>query len=124
MEKVLAVDFGDRKCGLAISSEDRKWVFGRGIIGTENVFEKIQTLIEEEGVREIIVGRPLGLKMKETAQTLQVNVFCDELKKRVNVKVNLIDERLTSKLAQKFVKDRKQDDEMAARILLEGYLGI
>jgi putative Holliday junction resolvase len=80
-------------------------------------------------VGEIVIGLPLNLKGKEGKQAKKVQYFVEELKKEISLPIILEDERLTTKeaeriLKEKGVKGRKEKiDTLSAVLILEQYLG-
>jgi putative Holliday junction resolvase len=76
-------------------------------------------------VQRIVVGLPLGLSGKDTAQTTEARAFAEALSERLSgrVPVEMYDERFTTKLAQQFGEGaRTSEDSRAAAHLLEGWL--
>ena len=118
MGRVLSIDYGEAKCGLALSDESREWAFGRGIVDAKEVISVIKDIHKKEVFDEIILGYPINLKGEKTSQTEKVEVFKSDIEK-LGFKVVLVDERMTTQQAKKMVDG--EDDEMAAKLLLEGY---
>jgi len=99
--------------------------------------ENIYKTIEAENADTIVIGYPLNLKSEKTLQTLEVDNFINNLQsfflaKKADVKIELFDERFTSKLASDFItnsarsKTKRQDksliDSISAQIILQDYL--
>jgi putative holliday junction resolvase len=134
--RVLAVDYGTKRIGLAISDELRMLASGRGTIPQDPLAVRaIVQLVKANAVREVIVGLPLTLQGHDSEMTTKVRRFSDALSKALDadgVTVTLADERFTSILANsniaqsglpKFKREQKElRDEEAARILLQTYL--
>jgi len=130
MGKLLAIDYGEKNIGTAISNESKKLAFGLVVIDNRSkkyVLEQITEIVEEENINKIIVGLPLGLNNKNTKQTNSVAEFIKVLKTNIEIEVVSIDERFTSTLASKYMKGKKlkekgELDIKAAQIILQNYL--
>jgi putative pre-16S rRNA nuclease len=131
--RILAIDFGLRRIGLAVS--DALGITAQGIktlerTRTDDDLRHIQKLAEEYSVEIILVGNPLSHKGTETAMSERVASFAEKLRRRVNCPVELVDERLTSAQANHLLRDsgislnkrRQAVDRMAATLLLQAYL--
>ena len=129
--RVLAIDYGERRIGLALSDPE-------GIIATplppvpndKRSIEKIKELVENKNVEYVILGNPLRLSGKEEIQSNKVREFSKVLKEAISCPLELVDERLTTVSASKILhnmgyspsKSRDKIDSLAAAILLEGFL--
>jgi len=132
-ERILAIDFGLRRFGLAVS--DALGLTAQGLPTLERSriqsdMDRIRDLIAEHSVVRIIVGNPLSKSGNETSMSTQVAAFAEKLRKHLSIQVLLWDERLTSSEANRILRDfglgiakrRKAVDRMAATLLLQGYL--
>jgi putative Holliday junction resolvase len=133
MSRVLGVDHGDRRIGLAIS--DPIPLIASPLItltvdDPEQAILDIENIIIEEDVKVVVVGLPLGMNGKDTKQTRHVKIFADRLRQVLNVPVILEDERLSSVTARKAIiqqnlstgKNKALVDQTAAAIILQQYL--
>lgn len=134
----MSVDFGDRRIGIAVSDEDKKYSFARNhLINDDRVFSKLTEIVKEERVSRIIIGYPLNLKSERTVQTNKTEQFKNSLEKilqnsKLYPEIIFFDERLTSKIAEQSILDsglrkkKRQDkgliDSIAAQIILEDYI--
>lgn len=129
----MALDIGDKRIGLAIGGSGSALVSELEFISRgEKELEEIDKVVRKKGVKEIIIGYPLGLSGKPTAQTRKVLAFYQNLKKFLgNVPIILWDERLTTQLAVKSLKDRGERkisrkkgrlDALSAAFILQSYL--
>ena len=87
MAKTLAIDYGEKRTGVAISDDDGNFSFSREAIlddDQSSVIAKIKDLTEQEDVEKIIVGWPITLKGEMNEQTKKVESFLEALKKSVN----------------------------------------
>lgn len=119
---LLGIDYGDQKVGLAISSPDRKFVFGRGIVrptSPDRLVEHLKAICSEEGVVGIIIGLPITEAGKPSSQTGHVRRIAEKIQEELRLPVFFEDERYSSKLARQLASEKKEDDEGAARLILE-----
>ena len=131
--RVLAIDFGMKRMGLAVS--DALGITAQGLSTLqrgrlEDDLEKIRELTEEYSVERIIVGNPLGHSGGETTMSRHAGEFAAKLRRRVTCPVELWDERLTSVEANRalrqtglsLAKRRQAVDRVAATLLLQSFL--
>ncbi|OGH66203.1 MAG: hypothetical protein A3B90_02820 [Candidatus Magasanikbacteria bacterium RIFCSPHIGHO2_02_FULL_41_13] len=123
---ILGVDYGTKRIGLAWMQPGLDVVLPFGIIQTEEREEQLKDLvklIQEEKIDVVVVGLPLELETgKETVNTKRVREFAMELQKRCSVKVEFVDERLSSFEADQMGGEASRD-EKAAMVILETYAG-
>lgn len=130
--KLLAVDFGEKHVGLAVSDETQTFVFGRGVIegfgSLEALFQRISVMCEEEGVVTVIFGLPGGREGEETEQTDRYRGIGRQLEAFLqDIPVVFEDESFSSFEADTALDDpelRKKynQHELAAMVILERYL--
>ena len=130
--RLLGVDHGDRRIGLALSdpipmiASPLKTIT---INTSQDAIDAILVIVKEYDVVLVVVGLPLGMKGQETAQTQHVRKFADKLVE-TGIKVELQDERLTSVSARRSLLEQKIKasknkglvDQTAAAILLQQYI--
>lgn len=133
MGRVLALDYGDSKIGVAISDPMRIIAKPIKVIKNSNfnsVLKEINNIIIEFKIKEILIGFPITLKNKKSLQTEKVIKFIDLLKENIELPIHSYDERLTSKMAIKSLilqgvktgHNKKDIDKTAAAIFLQNYL--
>ena len=133
MKRILGLDHGDRRIGLALS--DPLQIIAKpfetiDLKFAKNIFDLLNSIIKEQNVEKIIVGYPITLKNKFSIQTKKVLKFVELLKKNVQIEVKLYDERLTSQIAQKSLimqgvktgHNKEDVDKTAAAVFLQNYL--
>ena len=131
--RILAIDYGEVRMGLAISDPLRIFAFPLTVIDLKknvDFIKTIQDIIKEKEVKRIIIGYPLKMDGSEGIQTEKVKGFVEELKRKINIDIEMVDERLTTTVAQRALTDigigqKKQRgiiDKIAAAKLLETYL--
>jgi len=132
MGRVLGIDYGDSRIGLAMSDPIKIIASPFKTIrneGNEKCLQVFQSLIKEKDVEAIVVGLPMGLKGQETAQTKKVREFADLLY-ALKLPIHLEDERLSSVSAEKSMiqqniktgHNKGLIDQRAAAIILQQFL--
>jgi len=132
MSKILAIDFGERRVGVAISDPTETIASPLKTIDTkkENPVEIIKNICKENNVKKIILGYPLLLSGEEGRMAKLVKEFKKELTKEIGVEIVLVDERFTTKISEREIrkrgkfssKRREKIDLYAAAYLLQEYL--
>lgn len=118
-KKVLAVDYGSKRIGLAVSDEKGR-AMPFGAIEAATAIDKIKLVCGKEEISIIVLGLPKSMSGEEGKQAEKVRGFGTQLQEAVDIPIEYIDERLTSKVAVQSV-GRDRDIE-AARLILESYL--
>ncbi len=122
MGRVLGVDYGRKRVGMAISDSQRKIALPHGVVKREKFMEELEKLIKEKQVDTVVFGLPMSLSGKELEMAKEIREVARRIKDRFGVKVILKDERFTSKLVEeKFGKDGPID-HYSAGIILQEYL--
>lgn len=123
--KLLALDIGTKRTGLSISDEDQSVAFTRPELShstEQELLTSLQSFVEDEAIKGVIVGLPLNLEGKETEQTSKTKSTIKKLESFLSIPIISMDERLTTKQAkQKQEKPEHYVDSLAAQILLETY---
>lgn len=119
---ILGIDYGKKNIGLAWVDTDLGVILPYGNFEWKVESRKLKELFEKEKVNKIVVGLPLGLDGQENKNTKAVREFVEELKKEVSIPVELVDERFTSKQADRMGDEGVSRDERAAMLILESYL--
>jgi putative Holliday junction resolvase len=131
--RILAIDYGSRRMGLAVS--DPLGITAQGIETLERKnkradFGRLERTIREYHVREIVLGNPLRMSGQEGTQSQKVAEFAEELRQRFQLPVHLWDERLTSAEANRLLRENEVSirkraqavDRMAAVLILQSFL--
>ena len=116
--KVLALDYGSARTGVAVSDPTGTIARPLGVVeraGTDAGLGRLRELIAEEEPERVVVGLPLTLRGEHGEQAQETERFVESLRGAVDVPVELFDERFTSVLAD-------GDDARAAAHLLSSYL--
>ena len=123
MGRVIALDHGEARCGCAVS--DPSGTLATPLTTVERPDSRrglaaVARVIEEQRAEKVIVGLPLTLRGEEGRQTQLAQAFAERLERRVSVPVELYDERLTTRMAER--AGGRDPDARAAAHLLESWL--
>ncbi|MCO5231966.1 MAG: Holliday junction resolvase RuvX [Chitinophagales bacterium] len=133
MGKILAIDYGKKRTGLALSDEMKIFAFGHSTVDTTILQTTLKSLVVKENISTIVLGEPKRLNNEISETTEMVYRFKKELESWFpEMPIVLVDERYTSKMAQQSIiqsglkkKDRQNKalvDTVSATILLQNYL--
>lgn len=133
LSRLLAIDYGEKRIGLALSDAMRMFAKPYDTIANvsfENTLQKLNEVIKEQHVGTVIVGIPWGVEGNETEKTKETMAFLELLKQQLSVPVIGADERYTTSEANQILKEmgydwkkaRKVIDSVAACMILKGYL--
>ena len=133
MARILAVDFGGKRVGLAVTDTLQMIAGGLTTVATKEIFVFLKNYFAKEIVECIVVGEPKRLNNTETHSTEMTEKFVKELKQKYpSLKVERMDERFTSKMAFQTMidgglkkKDRRNKetvDMVSATIILQSYM--
>jgi putative Holliday junction resolvase len=120
---VLALDHGEARCGCAVSDPTGTLATPIGIVERPDSrpgLAALVRLVEEHDAERIVVGLPLTMRGEEGPQAELARAFAERLERRVSIPVELYDERLTTRLAER--SGREDSDARAAAHLLESWL--
>jgi putative holliday junction resolvase len=121
--RVLALDHGEARCGCALSDPSGTLATPLDAIerpDTRRGLDRLTQLVEDRGVELVVVGLPLTLAGDEGDQAARARAFAERLGGRVSVPVELHDERLTTRMAER--GGEGDPDSRAAAHLLESWL--
>lgn len=131
--RILALDVGDKRIGIAISDELE--ISAHSLMTIERAdrekdIGQIKELTKEYGIEEIVVGMPLMMDGSMGIQGEKVGKFVEELKKEIEIPIRLFDERLSTKFIEKTLIDadisrgkrKKIIDKLSAVVILQDYL--
>ena len=131
MGRVLGVDYGTHRVGLALSDPLRITAQPFSVLdASEDVARQIADVVSENEVECIVVGLPIGLNGREGQAASNARKLADAIRAEVSVGVELSDERFTTKTAEEALlkgnvsrADRKKKiDKVAAAVMLQHWL--
>ena len=124
--RVLALDYGSARCGCAVSDPTGTLATPIEPVlrpATRKGFARVCDVVREREAALVVVGLPLSLSGGDSAQTAEARAFAQRLAERIDVPVELHDERFTTLMASRDPGDpRASEDSRAAAHLLEGWL--
>ena len=131
----MALDYGERGVGVAISDELQLIARPLTTIRREKkryaqVIERIRELVHENEVATLVVGLPLNMDGSRGAAVERVESFISDLRRGVSIPIVTVDERLTSREADRILREmgvglrerRARSDEYAASVILQDYI--
>jgi len=133
MQRILALDFGEKRIGVAVSDALNIIAQSVGVIkrkGIKNDLKKIQELVREYDANKLIVGLPLNMNGTRGPSADFAISFVNEIKKEIQIEVEMMDERLTTAQGERILleadvsrKNRRENlDKIAAQLILQNYL--
>mgnify|MGYP000846048325 FL=1 len=133
MSRLLAIDYGKKRTGIAVSDPLQLIANGLTTVDTAGIFDFLRSYFEKEKVEKIIIGLPRQMNYEASENLPKIEQFADQLRKLYpHLDVVCFDERFTSKMAQQTMidgglkkKDRRNKaliDEISATIILQGYM--
>ena len=131
--RILSIDYGRKRTGLAVSDPERKFAFPLDTVPTGKLEEFLNKVVAEQGITAFIVGDPKDLKNRPSSIAPKIDAFVSRLKVVFpNMEVYRVDERFSSSLATQAIRDSgsskkdRQDkalvDRVSATILLQSWI--
>ena len=133
MGRILAIDYGSKRVGIAVTDELQLIANPLTTIPTKDIFSFLHNYIAREQVDCIVVGEPLQMNNKPSESVLFIDPFVKHLRKVFpEMKVERVDERFTSLMATNSIREsgvnrkRRQDkalvDTISATLILQSYM--
>lgn len=133
MSKILAIDFGLKRCGLALSDESKIFAFPLETVDSKYLESKLQDLVVKEKIDTIVLGLPKRMNNEDSHVAENVRLLKTRLFELFpELKIVTEDERYTSKMAsqamhmggasKKQMKDKSLVDKVSASLILQSYL--
>lgn len=131
--RILGLDVGDRRIGLAISDPlgyTAQPLFTLHRAGRKADFKSLGRVMRKHGVKEVVVGNPLHLSGDQSPQAAKALAFAEQLQREFNIAVHLWDERLTTTEAHRHLDNAGHAaagrkgiiDQVAAVLILQSFL--
>ena len=129
----MALDYGTKRVGIAVTDELQLIASGLCTVRTHDCMDFLIEYLSKESVSTIVMGIPKNLRNQNTDATPYVKGFAKQIRKQFpEMKVELIDERFTSKIAfqsmidaglkKKARQDKTLVDEVSATLILQSYM--
>lgn len=133
MARILSIDYGKKRTGLAVTDPLKLIAGGLATVSTSELFNYLQDYIKKEQVEKVIIGKPLQTNGEPSENLNRVQQFVNRWKKNIpQIPIEYYDERFTSVLAHRAILDSgigkkaRQNkallDEISATILLQDYM--
>ena len=133
MGRILAIDFGKKRTGIAVTDQLQIIASGLTTVSTEVLIPFLKEYISKEKVELFLIGKPKQMDNSDSESEALIVAFLKKLQKEIaNIPIQRVDERFTSKMAFQTMIDsglkRKQRrnkgliDEISATIILQSYL--
>jgi len=133
MSKILAMDYGKKRTGIAVTDDMQIIASGLTTVNTDVLFDFLENYLKNEKVELFLIGEPKQMDYTVSESEKLILPFIDKLKKRFSqIPIKRVDERFTSKMAFQTMidsglnKKQRQNkalvDEISATIILQSYL--
>ena len=130
---VLGIDYGLKNVGFAIGEKitnNCSTYFSKKFKNRKELIEEIKNLITEWDIKTVVIGLPFNLDNSESEMSLEIRNFSKKLEKDINIKINFVDEKLTTFEARQIMKDlnknekeiRKNNHGLAAKLIVDSFL--
>src|SRR5690554_7909596 len=108
MGRILAVDYGKKRVGIAVSDPEQLIAGKLATVPTHEIWKFLHSYLLTNQVDEVVVGYPLQMNNTASEAVVYINPFLKKFKEKYpDIKLEIIDERFTSKLAHMTMLDRK-----------------
>lgn len=132
MARILALDYGTKRTGVAVTDELQLIASGLATVQTGELLAFLKEYLQKESVEKIIVGQPKRMNNEASGVEVEIVKFLEKLVEITSLPIVRVDERFTSKLASRSLLDsglkkkKRQNkallDEISATIILQDFL--
>lgn len=133
MARIVAIDYGKKRTGIAVTDDLQIIASGLTTVDTEELISFLKTYISKEQVELFVIGKPKKLNNTDSESEILIIPFLEKLQKSIpHIPIKRIDERFTSKIAFQTMidsgikknkrKNKALVDEISATIILQSYL--
>ena len=133
MGRILAIDYGRKRCGIAVTDPLKIIANGLETVATHTLMDFLKDYMSREQVELIIIGKPTQLNGQPSESMRYITPFVNRLRKEMpDMPIEMVDERFTSTLAHQAMidggmkksdrRDKARVDTIAASIILNDYL--
>ncbi len=132
MAKILAIDYGKKRTGIAVTDDLQIIASGLTTVETKNLIPFLQDYTKKEAVELFVIGEPKQMNNQVSQSEALILPFIEKLKKKINIPIQRVDERFTSKMAVQTMidsglsKKKRQNkalvDQISATIILQTFL--
>ena len=132
-KRILAIDFGLKRTGIAITDEMNIIASGLTTVASQDLMSFLKSIVQEKNVGIIVLGEPKRLNMQDSHSSENVRLLKEALTKEFpGLQIEMMDERFTSKMAKQSIidsgikknkrKNKELVDEVSATIILQSYM--
>ena len=133
MGRILAIDYGRKRCGIAVTDPLKIIANGLETVPTHKLMDFLKEYMSHEQVDLIVIGQPMQLNGEPSESNRYISPFVNRLKKEMpSIPIEMVDERFTSTIAHQAMidggmkkserRDKARVDTIAASIILNDYL--
>ncbi|TNJ43170.1 Holliday junction resolvase RuvX [Tamlana fucoidanivorans] len=133
MARILAIDFGTKRTGIAVTDELQIIASGLTTVDTKELIPFLDEYVKKENVELFLVGEPKQMDNSASESEVHIQAFLEKLHKKIpSILIKRVDERFTSKIAfqtmiasglnKKQRKNKALVDEISATLILQSYL--
>tara|TARA_Y100000766_G_C18720686_1_gene513726 strand:+ start:22 stop:435 length:414 start_codon:yes stop_codon:yes gene_type:complete len=132
MGKILGIDFGKKRIGIAITDSKKMFAFPLKTVDNKEIFSFLKEFFLNENIESFVLGEPKTKKNTNNDLIIDIKKFSDKLKNEFRIPVYFVDERFTSKIAFQIIldanikkikrRDKSLIDKVSASLILETYL--
>ena len=133
MARIIAIDYGQKRTGIAVTDELQIIASGLTTVATSELINFLKDYVNAESVGLFVLGEPKQMNNEASQSEVYIIPFIEQLKKEIpQIPIERVDERFTSKMAFQTMidsglgKKKRQDkalvDEISATIILQSYL--
>jgi len=133
MPRIIAIDFGQKRTGIAVTDELQIIASGLTTVPTDTIFNYLESYFEKEKVVKALIGEPIHINREPSESAAMIDAFAARFEQHFPlIQVVRVDERFTSKMAMQTMiasglsKKQRQNkallDEISATIMLRDYL--
>jgi putative Holliday junction resolvase len=133
MGRILAIDYGRKRVGLAVSDPNQIIANKLATVASHTIWDFLQTYFRNENVDEVVVGYPLQMNNTDSEAVVYIKPFIKKFKEKYpEIPLEIADERFTSKMAFQTMIDggikkagrrnKAMVDAISATIILQGYM--
>lgn len=121
--RILGIDYGTKRIGLAISDQNEQLAFPKEVVKNNGeLFKKLENIIAKDEISGIVVGESFDFAGLPNALMKEIEFFVSKLEKKFKIPVYLEKEFLTSVEARRYNSPEKHVDASAAALILQRYL--
>ena len=135
MQRVLAIDYGTKRTGVAVTDETQTFAFGLTTVATKDIFKFLSDYVKNHPVEGFVVGEPKRMNNTATDATVHVEAFIKKLNKEFpSLAIYRMDERFTSAMAKQSIidsgvkkkgrADKELVDMVSATIILQSWIAL